>query len=155
MIALRLSCKNSLRALLKGSNRQFHCPFKKKPMELRFDRNTYSFSEPASPHTPITTECLSLLGEVMAVKPHVTSYLHSKDPSGEVLNMLRRVLHSPFNDLAFYMLLRAQDGCIMVELAYIDIYHSNEYCMGLQATYRSTFWNGSTSLSTGKSPVQP
>jgi hypothetical protein len=101
-------------------------PEKKRRMELRFDRNTYSFAEPASPHTPIATDCLALLGEVEAI--------------GE--------RWSPtFNDLSCYLLLRAQDGCTMVELSYIDIYHSSGFCMGLQVTYRSKFSNGSTSLS--------
>ena len=99
-------------------------------MELRFDRKTYSFAEPASPHTPIATDYHALFGHLL-----------------DGLDVPSDGNSNAFNDLSSYMLLRAQDGCTMVELSYIDIYHSNLFCMGLKVTYRSTFSNGNTSLS--------
>ena len=99
-------------------------------LALRFDRQTYTFAKPEQSTSPICTNLKSLLDEVIG------------DDHGYAV---RRVYgNSSFNDLDFYMSLCAREGCTKVEICHIDVYHNDDYCYGLQATYRLTLTNGST-----------
>ena len=101
-------------------------------LALRFDRQTYTFAKPKRAIT--CTDLKSLLDEVIG------------DGHGYAVRSVYG--NSSFNDLGFYMKLFAQGGCTnntKVEISSIDVYHSREYCFGLQVHYRCSFSNGSSS----------
>ena len=103
-------------------------------MILRFDRTSTSFAEPR-PSSHIATSVKTLLNEVIGLHHGYRNTRHG------------------FNDLGFYMNLCAQDGCSKVELCDIDIHHNDEFCLGIQAVYRSKFSNGDVSISTAPAHV--
>lgn len=53
-----------------------------------------------------------------------------------------------FNDVSFYLSLKQLENCKSVDITSLVIRH-NDYCHGIQATYRVTYMDGTTELREG------
>ena len=102
----------------------------KMALALRFDRQTYTFAKSEQSISPICTDLKSLLDEVIG-EGH--GYCNNQGHD-----------NASFNDLDIYTRLCAKEGCTKVEISRISFIHSEKYCFGLQAIYRSTFSDDST-----------
>jgi len=96
-------------------------------LALRFDRQTYTFAKPEQSTSPICTDLKSLLDEVSEGHGYCVNQSYG---------------NSSFSHLGFYVELCAKEDCTKVEISSVNVYHSDDYCYGLEVWYRCSFSNG-------------